>query len=323
LEQRVAQARALQDQIVRAGPAVAVPAPFLVALGNSLEGWSSFNGASLSGTPSIALPVVEDAAEVEKNIDRLEPYPLVIAASRWNAELLGSLGTPALLCHQGYDPVLFNPSICQRRSRNDGRFRVFSGGKAEYRKAQDLVLKAFSAFAATHDDAVLIAAWASPWPLSGRSFDGKNSIGGPPATADGSPDFAAWAQRYGIKPQQFEAVPAMPNHAIPDVLAEIDVAVFPNRVEGGTNIVAMECLACGLPTILARGHGHDDLLEVGCGIPFDPPAPNPFWHGSEVEPIVAALTDVYDGRVPAPRPLGEDWGWPARIQELVGIMRAV
>jgi hypothetical protein len=40
---------------------------------------------------------------------------------------------------------------------------VFTGGKIEFRKAQHLVLMAFREFAARHDDAVLVAAWHSPW----------------------------------------------------------------------------------------------------------------------------------------------------------------
>src|SRR5262249_5848241 len=35
----------------------------------------------------------------------------------------------------------------------------------------------------------------------------------------------------------------------------------PNRGEGGTNLVAMECMACGLPTILSRNTGHLDLID--------------------------------------------------------------
>ena len=48
---------------------------------------------------------------------------------------------------------------------------------------------------------------------------------------------------------------------MPTILREMDVAVFPNRAEGGTNLVAMECMACGLPVILSRNTGHIDLIE--------------------------------------------------------------
>jgi glycosyltransferase involved in cell wall biosynthesis len=41
----------------------------------------------------------------------------------------------------------------------------------------------------------------------------------------------------------------------------MNVAAFPNRCEGGTNQVAMECMACGLPVILSQNTGHLDLIE--------------------------------------------------------------
>jgi glycosyltransferase involved in cell wall biosynthesis len=50
---------------------------------------------------------------------------------------------------------------------------------------------------------------------------------------------------------------------MPSVLQEMNVAVFPNRAEGGTNLVAMECMACGLPVILSGNTGHLDLIENG------------------------------------------------------------
>jgi glycosyltransferase involved in cell wall biosynthesis len=40
----------------------------------------------------------------------------------------------------------------------------------------------------------------------------------------------------------------------------MDLAVFPNRAEGGTNLVAMEAMACGVPTILSANTGHLDLM---------------------------------------------------------------
>jgi hypothetical protein len=43
---------------------------------------------------------------------------------------------------------------------------------------------------------------------------------------------------------------------MPQILREIDVAVVPNRFEGGTNLVAMECMACGMPVILSANTGY-------------------------------------------------------------------
>ena len=43
---------------------------------------------------------------------------------------------------------------------------LFSGGKFEFRKGQDLVLKAFSVLSKKHPDMVLLTAWHNPWRAS-------------------------------------------------------------------------------------------------------------------------------------------------------------
>jgi len=54
------------------------------------------------------------------------------------------------------------------------------------------------------------------------------------------------------------ALTAQPINRI--VLADVNVALFPNRAEGGTNLIAMECLASGIPTILSANTDHLDLI---------------------------------------------------------------
>src|SRR5438874_6746598 len=90
LKQRLEQSRALQERLARGGPHVTVEEPVFFGLGNRLERLPLFNGAVLTGNPSIAFPALEDAAEVEKCSERLKRYPFIVAASRWNQDLLGS-----------------------------------------------------------------------------------------------------------------------------------------------------------------------------------------------------------------------------------------
>jgi glycosyltransferase involved in cell wall biosynthesis len=40
-----------------------------------------------------------------------------------------------------------------------------------------------------------------------------------------------------------------------------DVGLFPNRCEGGTNLVLMEYMACGKPVIASFSSGHKDILD--------------------------------------------------------------
>ena len=67
----------------------------------------------------------------------------------------------------------------------------------------------------------------------------------------------------GVPAEQFIDLGVVPNHLMPRVLREMDVAVFPNRCEGGTNLVAMECMACGVPAIVASNTGQRDLIATG------------------------------------------------------------
>jgi glycosyltransferase involved in cell wall biosynthesis len=90
---------------------------------------------------------------------------------------------------------------------------------------------------------------------------------------------------------------------MPSILREMDVAVFPNRCEGGTNLVAMECMACGLPVILSSNTGHLDLMDdVNC-FPLEHQTlldgygaaigAVPGWGESSVEEVVENLEQVF------------------------------
>ncbi|HEX4933136.1 MAG TPA: glycosyltransferase, partial [Gemmatimonadaceae bacterium] len=90
------------------------------------------------------------------------------------------------------------------------------------------------------------------------------------------------------------------------VVREADVALFPNRGEGGTNLVAMECMAAGVPTIVSDNTGHRDLVATrGClpltrQHPVRPPTrfyrAVDGWGESDIEEMVAALEQVYTDR---------------------------
>ena len=161
---------------------------------------------------------------------------------------------------QGVDTSLFHPAPRARTIPPD-RFVVFSGGKLELRKGQDLVLAAFRAFHARHPEALLLAAWHSPWSNLMQTAVAHPGITWPRPAPDATPDVVGWAVANGIPADSVISVGPTPNIAMPHVIREADVALFPNRAEGGTNLVAMECMACGIPTILSANTGHLDLLR--------------------------------------------------------------
>ena len=47
---------------------------------------------------------------------------------------------------------------------------------------------------------------------------------------------------------------------MPQVYRDSDVGLFPNRCEGGTNLVLMEYMACGRPVVASYFTGHKDVL---------------------------------------------------------------
>jgi glycosyltransferase involved in cell wall biosynthesis len=306
LMERLQQSIGVQGALVQAPWGKPEP-PVWVALGNDFQmpavPWQ------VDYADMVAFPVFEDLAMAERNAERLKAYPTVIAASRWNHGFLQSHGIPALLCHQGYDPVLFHPGV--RRERRDGRFRVFSGGKCEWRKGQDLVLQAFARFAAKHDDAVLVAAWGSPWPGLSKSFS-EHGIAPPPGAEFGMPNFRAWAMLHGIKPHQIEIVAPRPNWRMAEVYGGVDCALFPNRAEGGTNIVAMEAMGCGVPCFVRDEAGQRDL--PGTRFCID--------DADVVDGMNDYLEVVYDGKSRVVE-LDAEWSWPTQLAELWRILSKV
>ena len=227
-------------------------------------------------------------------------YDSVVCASEWGASLLrASLNRPVTLIHEGIDHSLFFPG--PRSGTLDPEcFYVFTGGKIEFRKAQDLVILAFREFAARHDDAVLVTAWNSPWPEYAVGFQ-ANLPAPLRQDSNGALDIRRWATENGISPHQFIDLPAMPNYLMPMVLRQMDCALQPSRCEACTNLPAKEAMACGVPVILANNTGVRDLIDGDNCVALnsqDPVRGEPGvgtdgWGESRVEEIVAALESLY------------------------------
>jgi glycosyltransferase involved in cell wall biosynthesis len=234
------------------------------------------------------------------NTRAIEPYDSLLCGSEWAASLLrAATDKPVAMIHEGIDHSLFFPG--PRSGILDPEcFYVFTGGKIEFRKAQDLVILAFREFAARHDDAVLVAAWHSPWP--GRATGFRVNLAEPlRQDATGAPLIRQWVTENGIKPHQFIELPLTANSLMPAVLREMDCALQVSRCEACTNLPAMEAMACGVPVILASNSGMLDLIgsencialrsqdqvngpaDVGTG----------GWGESRVEEIVEALETLY------------------------------
>ena len=74
-----------------------------------------------------------------------------------------------------------------------------------------------------------------------------------------------WLEANGIPRSNVYLLPCVVNRQLPHLIKQADVAVFASRCEGGTNLMAMETLACGVPTLISANTGHLDLLAMGFG----------------------------------------------------------
>jgi len=258
--------------------------------------------SQMSGSPTFGVVFFETADLGAEPLARAKETPLIITGSTWNQRVLAEHGlTNVKTVLQGIDPTLFHPA--PRSNMLGNRFCIFSGGKLEYRKGQDIVLAAFKIFARRHPEAMLVTAWHSPWPHVARTLDVSPFTRPVTFTAEGRLDVNQWAIENEIDPSQVLDLGQVPNRQLPAVVREMDVAVFANRSEGGTNLVAMECMACGIPVVLSENTGHLDLIADDVCFPLHTQNPlpgigagignTPGWGESSVEEIVETLERIH------------------------------
>ncbi len=295
------RSRQLCDDLApHAGTLVQAPFAVLHGLSAELRPIAAAHGVQLHGTPTIGITFLESAVVPPETRERAKQYPLIVVGSRWNQRVLAEAGIyQTALVLQGIDPTLFHPA--PRAGVFGRRFVVFSGGKLERRKGQDIVLRAFRRFAERHPDALLMTAWGSPWPQGALNVNDGSDLVPLQLTAEGAADTLGWTVANGIAPHQVMHFGPLPNARLPRILREADVALFPNRAEGGTNLAAMEAIACGVPTILSANTGHLDLVEAGGCYPLRRQSPSPGseakgWCDSDIDEIVETLEAVHRDR---------------------------
>jgi glycosyltransferase involved in cell wall biosynthesis len=197
-------------------------------------------------------------------------------------------------------------------------FRIFSGGKFEYRKGQDLVIAAFREFSKTHPEAHLVCSWFNPWPDLAKQLVNKMGWDGP--TVNQSALYHAVLCAEGLRPEQFTILPQL-NHAdLAREMANTDAGLFPNRCEGGTNLVLMEYAALGRPVIANVLTGHADVAEA---IHYQIPAtadPVTGWAKQRVKDIVDRMEMAKHYRH-VPVPSLPYWPWSDAAEKIVTTAR--
>ena len=239
---------------------------------------------------------------------RANAYDRILAGSSWNRDYGRDAGISDIeFVSQGVDTEMFTPGPAS--GAYSDRFAIFSGGKLELRKGQDLVLAAFKVFHARHPDAVLVTSWRNSWPESAMDVIASVHVDAAPGVdAAGELDISGWAIANGIQPGSFVDLGWLSNRVMPNIFRDMDVAVFPNRCEGGTNLVAMEAMATGVPCILSANTGHLDIMSDGNCFALtdqrpvtDAASDTAMWRESQVEQIIEQLEQVYTDRAEARR----------------------
>ncbi|MEG3986131.1 tetratricopeptide repeat protein [Microcoleus sp. S28C3] len=307
--------------------------PVLYALGNNLA--SSGVENQITSASQIGVIFFEDRRITAEALEKAKKYSAIVAGSNWNADVLRSCGlTNVAMVNQGIDPAIFHPA--PKSNLFGDRFVIFSGGKLEYRKGQDIVIAAFKRFRAKHPEALLLTTWHNFWPQYMLGIEQTGNVAGlPNINRDGSLGISQWLAANGLPVDSFIDIGLIPNHLAGQILREADCAVFTNRCEGGTNLVAMESMACGIPTILSANTGHLDLIYHNICYPLSNQGrvkPTAHfsgvegWGESEVAEVVEALEQVYINREESKsRGLAAanfmlNWTWEKQVKRFLAVI---
>ena len=263
-------------------------------------------------------------------------FPLIITGSHWNQEILEKQNFPGNIktVIQGIDPTIFHPA--PKSGIFKDRFVIFSGGKLEYRKGQDIVIAAFRIFQQRHPEALLLASWYNAWPESMQEIMTRGYVSGFPDDKGNQEEaISRWLLQNGLPKDSFLTLPNTPNIYMAPIIREADVALFPNRGEGGTNLVAMETLASGIPVIMAANSGQLDFADQSICRPLRKQekvvttAAMPGvegWGESDIEEVVEALEEAYDNPQEAQQRAMRaakkmlDFSWDKQVEKLLQVL---
>jgi len=171
-------------------------------------------------------------------------WDLIVSGSVWSKNLLEEHKVKSEVILQGIDPLLYNSKRSNKQMFKDD-FVVFSGGKFEPRKGQDLTIKAFKVLQDKYPDVKLVCAW----------YNSYTNDSGIKELVDS-----------GIDMKKVVLLPTMPNSCFPQVYQNTDIGIFPSRCEAGTNLVLMEYMACKKPVIASIGTGQGDIVNDKNGL---------------------------------------------------------
>jgi len=195
---------------------------------------------------------------INESISNMRSFNHLFCGSTFNQKVLAYYNcfhTSVLI--QGVDHKIFN-AVPPRKE--DGKFIIFSGGKFEYRKGQDLVLAAFRELMHKYKDMYLVTVWENLWSSSIETMRHSHHISLNGTGATWSEAMTLLCENNGIPADRVTHYPICPQEVISEIMENTDIGIFPNRCEGGTNLMLMEYMAKGRPVIASYNTGHKDIL---------------------------------------------------------------
>ena len=282
------------------------------------EEWNSLN---------IGYCFFEDSIEI-LNFTReaARRWDFIVAGSKWceyHLRIGGVTNTCTIL--QGIDPEYFYPAP----PPSDDRFVVFSGGKFELRKSQDIVIAAMKVLMERHRDVWLSCSWTNQWAFSLATMANSPFI----TYQHDENDFLNLPERNvianGMDRSRVMVHPLVDNRSIRALFAETHLGLFPNRCEGGNNMVMCEYMACGRSVIASNSSGHADVINADIAYPLTRYRPmlmkggstaSAVWEEPSLDEVVELLESAYwhrdelpaKGARAAEEMLRLSWGGAAR-----------
>jgi len=251
-------------------------------------------------------------------------YDVIFCGSTWCLERMRERGiNNGKVLVQGVDRNVFHPTE-EAKPPAHGEFRIFTGGKFEIRKGQDVVIAAFRELLGRYPRARLVCAWHNWWPNLIESMSQSPHLAMPSGQFETQVDlFRALLVRNGIPETNFEILPPLTQTDLAGVMRSTDIGVFPNRCEGGTNLVLMEYLACGRPVVASAATGHADVIAPDHALALQPRLTARFWDEPEVAEVAAAIKqllespDLRSKLGAAAAEAMRKWTWPRAAQTII------
>jgi glycosyltransferase involved in cell wall biosynthesis len=266
---------------------------------------------NLRGTRTLGYTFFEENIFLPEWIENARRhFDLVATGSTWCTQVLQQHGLQNVhTVLQGVDRRLFFPAppgspLDQREFLNDA-FVIFSGGKFEYRKGQDLVIRAVKVMQDRHKDVMLVNSWFNLWQQSFETMRLSPHVQFPAVSGNYLDVMNSILKYNGLDPARTITLAPRNNALMARIYRNSDIGLFPNRCEGGTNLVLMEYMACGKPVVATASTGHADIVTTANALPIaiekEKPLQGPTgivatWPEPSLDSTIAQLEHAYQNR---------------------------